>query len=301
MIKRRLIPFIIFILSVQLAVGQELDCNVVINADQVQGSNRSVFESMQEAVYNFMNARKWTKDKFKNDERIQCSMLITINKKISQNVFQASIQVQSRRPVYNTSYHSTLVRTVDNNFKFEFAEYQPLTYSDNSFNSNLTSVLAFYAYYVIGTDFDSFSPLGGTPFYEKAQKVVTLAQSSKYEKGWKAFQSTENRYWVAENMLSSTYKPLRQCVYQYHINGLDIMSKDKDKARVAILAALKKLKPVYEQNPINFPFKLFFDAKAKEIINIFSKGQPSEQMEAINLLKKINPSNSSRYDDILKE
>jgi hypothetical protein len=244
-----------------------------------------------------MNNRKWTNDVFQQDERIECSLVISITDKPSADDFRGSIQVQVRRPIYKSSYNSLLVNILDKNFSFKYIEYQPLEFSENLFMSNLTSVLAYYAYVIIGADYDSYSLEGGTPFYQKAQTIVSNAQSSS-EKGWKSSEDTQNRYWIVENILNSSFKPMRECSYKYHRLGFDAMSQDLPGGRAIALSSLELLKKVYDVKPGSYCLTLFFLAKADEIVNLFTLADPAEKTRVLALVNEIDPANNVKYNKI---
>ena len=281
------------------ARAQELNCSVQINSSQIQGSDKSIFDAMQKAIFEFMNNRKWTNNIFKNSERIECTILINITEQVSTNEFKGTIQVQSRRPVYNTSYNTTLLNHLDKDFEFKFNEFDPLEYSETSFMSNLTSVLAFYANIILALDYDSYSLKGGTRYLQKAQTIINNAQSAQ-EPGWKAFEGERNRYWFVDNLLHQNYEPLRICMYKYHRLGFDAMAKNVPSARAEVLNALKLLEKVYERKPGSFQLQVFFNAKSSEIVELFSEGLPKEKTEVTNLLSKIDANNISKYDQIVK-
>lgn len=279
--------------------AQELNCNVQVNSTQIQGSDKSIFDAMQKAIYEFVNNRKWTNNVFKNTERIECSILINITEQVSTNHFKATIQVQSRRPVYSTSYNTTLLNHLDKDFEFKFNEFDPLEYSETSYLSNLTSVLAYYANVIIALDYDSFSMKGGTKYLQKAQAIVGNAQGAQ-EAGWKAFEGERNRYWLVENLLHQNYLPLRECMYKYHRQGFDVMSKDVAVGRSVVFNSLKQLEKVYERKPGSFSLQLFFNAKSNEIVDLFVEGTTKEKAEITNLLNKIDPNNLAKYSKITK-
>lgn len=293
-----LILFITFTSLIDIK-AQELNCNVQVNSTQIQGSDKSIFDAMEKAIFEFINNRKWTNNVFKNSERIECSILINITEQVSTNQFKATIQVQSRRPIHNTSYNSTLLNHLDKDFEFKFNEFDPLEYSENSFLSNLTSVLAFYANVIIALDYDSFSMKGGTKYLQKAQAIVGNSQGAQ-ESGWKAFEGERNRYWLVENLLHQNYSPLRECMYRYHRLGFDVMSKDVAAGRAVVFSALQGLEKVYERKPGSFSLQLFFNAKSNEIVDLFVEGTTKEKAEITNLLNKIDPNNLAKYNKIAK-
>ena len=277
--------------------AQELFCNIQINASQIQTSDRKVFQTLQTAIYEFVNNTKWTSASIKNEERIECTFLINIKEKVSNDEFKASIQIQSTRPIYGTSYKSTMLNYLDNNFRFRYLEYQSLEFNENTHISNLTSVLAYYVYIVLGLDFDTFSEYGGAPYFIKAQNIVNNAQNAR-EIGWKAFESDKNRYWLVHDLLDTRYEEIHNCYYRYHRVGMDILSEKTDDARYEITEALEELRGIYRDNPSAFILKIFFDAKADEITKIYSEAFPNEQARIIKLLTEIDPANSAKYQAI---
>ncbi len=288
----------LLLFAVRLADSQELNCQVTVNSTQIQGTTeKQVFDQVQKAVFEFMNNTKWTKDNYTTNERIDCSILINVTNKLSTEDYKATIQIQSRRPTYKSSYNSPLVNYMDENFVFKFGQFQQLEFNINNYSNNLTSVLAFYAYIIIANDYDTYSNLGGTEYFQKAQLIVSNAQTSG-EAGWKSFESNKNRYWIVENALQPVFQPLRECMYQYHRLGLDIMNDKPDDGRKAILNSTDLLVKVYKDRPASFILELFFNAKADELVNIFSKGFPDEKTKAIENLGRVNPTNSSKYAKI---
>ncbi len=277
--------------------AQELLCNVRVNSSQVQTSDRKVFQTMQKEIYEFINNRQWTSTNIQNEERIECTIMINISKKISNDEFEGSIQIQSTRPIYGTSYKSTLFNYLDNNFRFKYLEYQSLEFSESTHMSNLTSVLAFYVNIILGLDFATFSEDGSYEYFNKAQIIVNNAQNAP-EQGWKAFESDKNRYWLAHDLMDQRYSEFHMCMYRYHRHGLDKLAEEPEDARFEITEALEDLKSIYRENSSAFILKLFFDAKADEIVNIYSEAFPNEQARIIKTLVEINPSHSSKYQAI---
>ena len=275
--------------------GQELNCQVKINYTQIQGTaNKQIFEQLEKAIYEFMNNKKWTKDIYTTNERIDCSVFINIKEAISTEDFSASIQVQSRRPVYKSSYYTQMFNYEDDNFSFKFQQFSQLEFNETTFQNNLTSVLAFYAYIILAVDGDSFSPLGGAENWQKAQLIVNNAQTAS-EKGWRSNESQRNLYWIVENALQPVFKGIRNCNYEYCKNGLDIMHEKVEEGRVNILKSLDLLKPVYSARPASFNMQLFFNSKADELINIFKGGLPEEKTKAVETLMLLDPANTTKY------
>jgi len=294
---KKLLVCLLLVASIVDVGAQELLCNVRVNSSQVQTSDRKVFQTMQTEIYEFINNKKWSTTNIQNEERIECTIMINISKKISNDEFEGSIQIQSTRPIYGTSYKSTLFNYLDNNFRFKYLEYQSLEFSESSHMSNLTSVLAFYVNIVLGLDFSSFSEDGGNEYFNMAQKIVSNAQNAP-ETGWKAFESDKNRYWLAHDLMDQRYSDFHMCMYRYHRMGMDKLGEEPDDARFEITEALESLKSIYRENTSAFILKLFFDAKSDEIAKIYSEAYPNEQSRIVKTLVEIDPANSSLYQSI---
>lgn len=294
---KKLLGTIIIFFWFSVSFAQEVKCTIEINTTQLAINDPVLFENLKQLIYDFINNRKWTPDNFKNDERIECSMLINLTKRVSNERFEATIQISSRRPVYGSSYNTTMITHLDQDFNFAFQQFTVLEFSDNTFLSNLTSVLTYYVYLMLGHDYDSFAPNGGTPYYQQALNVVNNAQSTD-EPGWKAFENQNNRYWIIENTLSPRFEKLREAMYVYHREGLDKMAENPTEARKKIYEALELLKVVYDNVPNTINMRMFFNAKADEIINIFSEAPREEQNKVVNLLNLIDPANSNKYQKI---
>jgi len=297
--RRIYLFFILFLVATGNLFAQELRCNISISAQKIQGANRTVFETMQSDLYEFMNNRKWTDEKYSMDERIECSFFINLDEQISSDEFKGSIQVQARRPVFNSSYETILLNIKDNDFDAKYIEYQTLEFNETSNKDNLTNILAYYAYIILGMDHDSFSPEGGTEFFQKAQTIVNNSQNAR-EKGWKSYESERNRYWLVENILNKSYSGFRSCTYQYHRQGLDIMADKAPDGRAAIAESLKSIQKVFRSRPSLYILQVFFDAKSDELVNIFTKSFPDERNRVSVILNECDPSNGSKYEKILK-
>lgn len=289
-------------LATGTAGSQELYCNVQVSAQKIQGSNREIFQSMQRDIYEFMNSMVWTDNLFSFSERIECNLLIKLDEQLSADEFRGTIQVQLSRPVYNTTYESTILNFIDNNFQFRYVEFQPLEFNPNSHTSNLVSVLAYYAYLLIGMDFDTYTQGGGTPYFQVAEKIVTNAQNAP-EQGWKPYDGSRNRnrYWLVKNILDNEYAGVRQFLYLYHLKGLDRMESDMTQARTEIYESVRRLQEVYRRRPDPFMYLMtvVLDAKADEIVNIFSQGFPEEKNRVVQILTEIDPANETKYQKIL--
>lgn len=297
---RKIILFFFLTLGILPLKAQELNCIVSVSAPSLEGTNRQVFDALQSAIYEFMNNRTWANFNVKVEERIECTILITITERLGGDDFKGTLNLVLRRPVYNSAYNTILLNYIDKSFTFRYIEYQPLDYSEGVFTSNLTSTLAFYTYMFMGYYFDSFALLGGTPFFEKAQDVVNNAQSTQLS-GWKAYESDKNRYWMVINTLNPINSGLREFTYIYHRLGLDQMYDNVDLGRTKTTESLELLKQVSNARPGLFNLQLVLDAKKDEFVNIYSDERvpPIEKTKVVNLLKDIDPANSSKYQAIL--
>lgn len=297
--KKTLIYIFLFLLPI-LSVGQEFNCNIQVVAPQVQGTDRAVYDNLRNSLYEFVNNKTWTSYAYKPEERIECSMLITINERISQDEFKGTMNLQLRRPIFRTSYNSVLLNFIDKDIQFKYVDLQTLEFSDNSITSNITAIVAYYCYVFLGYDFDSFSLNGGTPYFEKAQNIVNMSQNGA-EKGWKSFESQKNRYWIVENQLNNAYSSVRQANYKFHRLGLDQMYDNIETGRAAISESIELIRKAYREKPGLFSIQLFMDAKSDEIVNIFSKASPQDKARIISSLIEIDPSNAGKYQGIMSK
>lgn len=279
--------------------AQEFKARVAMSYSELQNPDRELFNKMRQDIEEFINNRTWTKHSFEEVERIEISFNFRIMSQSSDN-YSASVQVQASRPIYGATYTSPLLNYLDENVSFQYQEFQSLEFEENTHTSNLTSVIAFYAYFVLGLDYDSFQENGGTEYYQKAQNIVTTAQSAS-ERGWKSYESKTNRYWLADDVLNGTYSAFRSCLYKYHRLGLDVMSEKPKDGRAKIEQAINDLNKVYKVKPGAFLLDFFFYAKKTELKNIYSDAMPDEQKRVTTILKKINPANASDYDQIGKK
>lgn len=297
-----IIPFLlVIVLSLPFyASAQELNCQVTINSEKIGLSDKAVFETLQKSVHEFLNGRQWTNIVLETDERIECSVFITVNSKAG-DAYSATIQVQSRRPVYNSDYNSVLLNHKDNDFSFSYVQHDALEFQTNTFSSNLTSVLAYYAYVIIGYDFDTFKMNGGTVYFNEAQTIVNNAQNAS-ESGWKAYESSDkkNRYWFVENMLNSAYQDYRTYLYNYHRLGLDIMYKEITKGRNQALTAVELLSKVHRNQPNLFVISLTMDAKRDEFVGLFTEAPMPERQRAKKVFMEIDPAQGEKYMKMLE-
>lgn len=278
--------------------AQELNCNLVVNSDQIQGSNKSVFNTLQKSASDFINNRRWTELSFEQDEKIECTMTLIV-KKVENDQFTCELQVQSRRPVYNTSYNTTLLNFRDNDITFAYKEFDVLEFNENQVTSNLTAILTYYVYLILGYDLDSYSRMGGTPFFQAAEQLVASAQSLDMP-GWRAFESTRNRYALINNLNDEAFRKFRNFLYEYHRQGLDEMTANVVNARAKISSGLPVIREANRARPSAIAITTFLDAKTDEIINIFKRATDQEKKTVIEILTDVNPTQSERYETILK-
>jgi hypothetical protein len=280
------------------AAAQELNCRVQVIAPQIANIEASIFESLEENIQEFMNGRRWTNDDFQFEERIQCTMQITISEAPSPTSFRGNIQVQSSRPVYNSDYNSAMLLVNDGDFEISWDGSSNIQFSIDQYRDNLSSILAYYAYMILGMDYDSMALDGGTAHYLKAQTIVANAQNSG-PTGWKASQGNQNRYWLVENMLSQTFRPVRNCLYYYHRMGLDQLFDDVEAGRLAMADALIEMRQTHRIRPSSYNLQLFFLAKSDEILKVFGPAPEAEKTRLLPVLKQMDPGNISKYDSIL--
>ncbi len=280
------------------ASAQELNCKVLVNDERAQTSDRQVFRDMEQEFARFLSDRKWTSQNYLPAERIDCNLAITIESMPAVGFYNATVQIQSSRPVYNTNYSSLIFNFADRDWQFEYVESTPLEYGDNTFTSNLTSMLAFYAYVIIGLDQDTFEEFGGENQFKKALDIVNLAQQSD-RTGWQAFQSNRNRYWLSENLNNLDLRPMRKGLYAYHRKAMDLFESRPDESRTVIVGVLKDIQKANRLQPNSILKISFFDAKKNELAKIFEKGNPAVRKEAYNILLDLDPSNTEKYKSII--
>lgn len=294
--KLRLIFFCAFIPVSCLLAAQELNCQVQINSDQVQGTNKSVFETLQNAINDYMNTNVFSNAQFATNEKIECRLFFTI-KEVNDNVFSGDLQIQSTRPVYNAALTTTLLNFKDSKIEFSYQENEPLIFSTNSMESQLTAILNFYAYLILAVDFDTFSPNGGQPYWDKLKEIVQMAQSSG-ESGWRAFEDTKNRSAVLSAFTDPSTSSMRELYYKYHRNGLDEMATATDKGRSNLTKALEILKAIYDVAPMSVGLSMFKDAKLDELVNIYSQAPSDERTKVYELLEPLYPTEQNRLNEI---
>jgi hypothetical protein len=293
----RLFILLVLICCSMGVAGQEFRCNVSVSSSRVEGTYKQVFESMRTDVYEFINNRKWSDNVFTTDERIECTIFIQITEQVSSDEFKGTIQVQLNRPVFNASYNSPLLNIKDNDLQFRYVEFQPMEFDETSNSNALTNILAYYANVLLGFDYDTYSPLGGSVYFQKARDIVNRSQNAR-EKGWRAFEGNFNRFWLIENLTNKAYGSFRELLYRYHRLGLD----DKpDNGRSEIADALKNMQRLYRTKPDTYINRIFFDAKSDELVNIFSKGSADEKGRVMIILNECDPSNAGKYEKIMDQ
>jgi hypothetical protein len=280
------------------AHNQELRCNIQLITTKIPGTNKQIFQTLQGAITEFMNNTAWTSYKFGNNERIECNLLFNLTEMKGNDQFLGTLQIQARRPVFNSSYNTVILNYIDNDLDFRYVEFQPLEFSETSHLSGLTSILAFYAYVVLGINFDSFGLLSGTEMFQRAEKIVNNAQNA-VEKGWRAAESTSrrNRYWLVNSILNADYKPVRDFIYNYHRLGLDQMYDKTFEARNIMMESLVLLQEVYRNRPDPFMFYLqvMLDAKSDEFVNVFKEATDEEKRRVLAILNQIDPTHKEKY------
>ena len=293
---RNLVLSILFLSVVSFSTAQELNCQITIDAQQVNQTNQQIFKTLERSLNDFVNKTQWTAKKYAPAERINCSMVINVSQ-YNSDEFVATIQVQSSRPIYNSSFESPVFNFNDRQFRFIYQEFQPIVYNPNAFTTNLVAVVAYYVYVILGIDADTFSLRGGSDYYSQAQQIVNLAQTSSFL-GWKEADGNRTRWRLLDNMLNNTYKEYRTVMYNYHRVGMDMMADDPSAAKQSISGVMEIFKALNNRRPNSFLMQTFFDAKAEEIQSIFSGGPKVNVTELVETLNRIAPFHASKWEKI---
>lgn len=291
---------IILMMVFGIVKAQELSSRVQILAPNISNINKKNLEVLQNTIRDFLNNNKWTNQTYLVQERIECNFIITITGSDGSSAYSAEAQIQSNRPVFGSSYYSTILNMNDKDFDFNYNDGQSLDFSDQNYISNLSSLLGYYAYTIIGLDKDSFSKLGGTPYYVKAQNILNVAQTAG-NKGWRASDGLRNRYWLNENLLNNSFKELRVFMYDYHLNGLDLLQENQASGTKKIIAMLPTLQQMDRQKLGSVFPNAYFSTKAEEITNVLSSADPLDQIKAYHLLSEIDPANIGKYERLNKK
>ncbi len=298
----------LFLCSITSVVSaQELKARISVNTSRVDNTiNKKAFQTLQTALVNFINNRKWTNDQFSPTEKIDCSFLFNLESTGEQNVYKGTLTIQSSRPVYNSSYQSPMINFQDNDVIFKYAEFQQLEFNETRVSgpdalvSNLTAIIAYYVNIILGFDYDSFSPRGGNLYFQKAENIMNNSPSGRNIAGWKAFDGTRNRYWLAENLMNSRYTMIHDFIYGYHRIGLDNLYDEEINARTQILNLLNALNTYNVENPNTMILQFIMQAKSQELIRIFSKAPPQDKLRALDILQRLDVSAASQYKEALK-
>lgn len=279
--------------------AQEFNCQVSVIAPQVATAQPRVFQSLEMAIKDFYQTRRFTNLNYAPSERIDINLLLTITAQPASDQFEGNLQVIYARPVYGTDYNTPLLDLVDNNVQFNFLENTQIEFTADRHLNNLSSLLGFYAYFILGMDGDSFSLNGGSQFYTLAQQVVNNAQNAA-EPGWKAFEDQRNRYWLLDNQVQAVFRPFREMIYNYHRLGMDTMNEDAIASRKTIAAAIEKLKTVHQAKPASYNLQVFFNAKYNELVEIFKQADPADKTKLFNTLQIIDPGHISQYQNMMR-
>lgn len=306
--KKRSLLLLLFVMFLHFVhYGQELQAKVTVVASRVPNTvDKKVFQTLQTQLTNFINNRKWTPDAFQPQEKIECSFLLNIESVVETNVYKASLTIQAARPVFNSSYSTALINFQDADVTFRYVEYQPVEFNENrvqgsdALASNLTATFAYYINIILGLDYDSFAPKGGDAFYQKAQNIVNNAPENRNISGWKAFDGSRNRYWLAENLLNTKFNVVHDVIYSYYRQGLDFMYENQSNARNKMLSSLIELQAVNQENPNSMIVQFFMIGKSQELIQIFKKASPPDKSRAVETLQKLDVANASKYQQELK-
>ncbi|MCT4599910.1 MAG: DUF4835 family protein [Marinifilaceae bacterium] len=296
--KKNYILFLLLFCAVS-SFAQEFNASVSVTYNKIQSTNNELFNNMRRDIYEFMNNTRWTNNVYTIQEKIRCSFSFTLESQIGADEFKGNLQIQLNRPVFNSSYQTTVLNIFDKDIRFRYAEFESLKYKENSTNSNLVSLLAYYANIMLGYTYDTFSLNGGGVYFSRAEAIVAMCQNN-IEVGWKSFEGRRNRYWLIENIQDATSVGVRRCLYMYHRQGLDMMEKDIVTARSSVLDALELLRKSYRERSNSMFIQLFFDAKSEEILNIFSEAYREEKTRVYNVVAEVDPTHNSKYKVLIK-
>lgn len=285
----------LFLALPSASYGQELLINVTIDASRIQ-SDRSVFEDLQQAISQYVNFQQWTNDKYESTERIRGNLQIVVRDRPAPDQFVCQMNLQVYRPVYNTTYETLLINHSDPNFSFTYVQFQPLQFVENTYNDNLTALLNYYIYIILAFDYDSYSASGGAPYVRKAQEILNLAVSSSSQSGWKANEDNQNRYWLVENLQNSRYRSFHEAMFKYHRQGLDQMESSPAQGRRAIIAALKDIQRLHQQDPILMLTRVFLNSKKDELVKVFQGAFVNDKKEFLQVMQELDPANMATYE-----
>ena len=305
--KKLIIFSLSFLLAVPAAFSQELQARVTVLSRGINSTvDKKIFTTLQTQLNNLMNSRRWTNDQFQSNEKIVCSFILSVESILETNNYKATLTVQTARPIFNTSYQSALVTYLDADVAFKYVEFQPVEFNENRVQgtdasvANLPAIFAYYAYMILGLDYDSFSPKGGDEFYRKAQNIINNSPEGKYISGWKVFDGVRNRYWLNENLINTRYNIVHDAMYKYYRSGLDKLYENEAEGRKNLLQSLAQLQAFNRENPNTMILQFFFQGRAQELIGIFRKGSDEEKTKLIELITEIDIVNEPLYKQELK-
>jgi len=304
MYKKIIVAFA-FISLAFFAQGQEIQARLTVMATKISTQvDKKVFQTLQSALTNFLNNRKWTGDAFQSNEKIQCNFLLNIDQEMGNNVYKAKLTVQAARPLYNTNYDSPIMNFLDDNITFRYVEFQPIEFNENRIQgndplaANITAVLAYYVNLILGFDYDSFSLRGGDTYFQKAWNIVNNAPENSQISGWKSFESIRNRYWLAENLNNNRFALMHDALYAYYRTGMDLFYENEDAGRNGILNCLNFLNTINTENPNSMVMQFFFQGKSTELVKVFSKATPEQKTRAKELLTRLDVTNGAAYKEL---
>ena len=306
--KKIISILLLLFLFLQKTNAQELNCKAIVISEQIQGIDSKVFRTLEQSIKEFVNTRKWGSDNFETKEKIECVFTIIINKQLEgvEGGFSGRLSIQATRPVFNTTYTTNLVNFVDKDVAFTYIQYQPIEFSDNRVSgsnalvSNLSALIAYYSYIILGLDYDSFALKGGTEFYNKALNIVNNAPEYKMISGWKATESQRNRFWLADQITNNRFANMREVFYKYHRLGLDLLTIDETSARTTIDDTFNTLKKVNTENPSTLLMQFFFNAKSDEVLNYLAKSSMTDKQKLVPILSSLDVSNANKYAELLR-
>lgn len=287
----------VILVSVNVTRAQEMNFSVNINTQKLSTVDVKIFQTLESTLQDFLNNQKWTSDIFEPEERIECNLLLTIQEELSPTTFSAELAIQSSRPIYGSDQKSLMINHLDRDLTFEYQQYDPLQFSRNSYTGNLSAVLSFYVHIILGMDYDSFAPFGGEQYFQLAQDILNAIPSTATASnpGWRPAENDRNRYWIIENILSPRMRPLRQAIYDYHRQALDVMHSNVATGRTVLVQALEKVQEANQAYPNSIFVRMFANAKSEEIVEIFKRGTSSEKSEVMRTMTRIDASNAAKY------
>lgn len=303
--RKRIIIVLAFVVGTGIVNAQEIQARLTVMTNKISTNiDKKIFNTLQTALTNFLNNRKWSNDVFAPNEKIQCNFLLNIEQELGNNIYKGKLTVQAARPVYNTTYDSPIINFIDDDVVFRYQEFQPIEYNENRIQgndpvaANLTAILAYYVNIILGLDYDSFSLRGGDPYFKKAWNIVNNAPESRDITGWRSFESLRNRYWLAENLNNNRFALIHDVLYSYYRSGLDIFYENEEEGRKGILNSLNFLNTINAENPNSMLMQFFFQGKSAELVKVFSKANGDTKARAKDILSRLDITNTSAYKEL---